>query len=191
MRFLDKQWRHRCGPSIMIGRTRGDVRAKVRKQRKVWSARRARWRIWMKFGVDWNFVKQQSRIAEIKHSRRVSSKQKCKIIDADDRMMKKLKVKKLLIHKQPVVCVKPCASASNVEDKMFNDKSARASQVKRKASSKRNALGMPSSYFLRTSPDVVTHFFFPFNGCGKVASRKKLSTSKEDTLGIEVSNFFY
>ena len=84
--------RHRCRPSIIIGRTWDDVRAKVRKQRKVfnaakvrkqrkvWSARRARWQTWKKFGVDWDFVEQQSRIVDIKHSRRLPSKEKCSII---------------------------------------------------------------------------------------------------------------
>ena len=54
--------RHRCRPSIIIGRTWDDVRAKVRKQRKVfnaakvrkqrkvWSARRARWQTWKSDG---------------------------------------------------------------------------------------------------------------------------------------------
>ena len=95
---------HRCRPSIIIGRTWDDVRtkvrkqrkdlsaAKVRKQRKVWSARRARWQTWKKFGVDWDFDEQQSRIVDIKHSRRFPSEEKCKIIDADKRVMKKLKV---------------------------------------------------------------------------------------------------
>ena len=82
---------HRCRPIIVIGRTWDDVRAKVRKQRKVWSARRARWQTWKKFGVDWDFVEQQSRIVDIKHSRRLPSKEKCSIIDADKRVVKKLK----------------------------------------------------------------------------------------------------
>ena len=98
---------HRCGPSIIIGRTWDDVRAKVRKQRKVWSARRARWQTWKKFGVDWEFVKQQSRIVDIKHARRFPSKLKCKISDANERVIKKLKVKKLLIMKQRGICVTP------------------------------------------------------------------------------------
>ena len=55
---------HRCGPTIIIGRTWDDVRAKVRKQRKLWSARRARWQTWKKFGVDWDFIEQQSRIVD-------------------------------------------------------------------------------------------------------------------------------
>ena len=162
---------HRCAQTIIIGRTWDDVRAKVRKhpkvwnaakvrkQRKVWSARRARWRCWSKFGVDWEFVNQQSRIVDIKHARRISSEQKCKIIDADERVMKKLRVKKLSITKQPGVCVKPSLYTSNIEAKMFNEEDSGASQVKRTASSKINASSFPSSYFLRTSPDVLTQFF--------------------------------
>ena len=182
---------HRCGPSIIIGRTWDDARAKVRKQRKVWSARRARWQAWKKFGVDWDFIEQQSRIVDIKRSRRFPSKEKCKIIDADIRVMKKLKVKKLSISKQPSICVTPSLYTSNVEAKMFKQEDSGASEVKRTASSKRLAAGFPSSFVLRTSPDAVTHFFHPFNGLRKVASRKKSALSEEDMLGIKVSHFFY
>ena len=194
---------HRCRPSIIIGRTWDDVRAKVRKQRKVfsaakvrkqrkvWSARRARWQTWKKFGVDWDFVEQQSRIVDIRHSRRFPSKDKCTIIDADKKVVKKLKVKKLSISKQPTICVTPSLYTFNVEAKMFKEEDSGASQVKRRVSSKRNASGFPSSYFLRTSTDIVTQFFYPFNGRKKVASRKKLSLSEEDMLGIKVSDFFY
>ena len=51
--------------------------------------------------------------------------------------------------------------------------------VKCRASSKRNTSGFPS--FLRTSTDVVTHFFYPFNGLRKVASRKKSDLSQFET----------
>ena len=119
---------HRCGPSIIIGRTWDDVRAKVRKQPKKWSARRARWQAWKKFGVDWDFLEQQSRIVDIRRSRRFPSKLKCKIIDADKRVIKKLKVQKLSISKQPVICVKPSLYASTVEAKMFKEKDSGASQ---------------------------------------------------------------
>ena len=105
--------------------------------------------------------------------------------------MKKLRVNKLSIYKQLGVCVKPSLSTSNVEAKMFNKRNAGVSQVKRKASSKRNASGIRSSFFLRTSTDVVTQFFFPFNRCGKVASRKKLALSEEDILARKVSDFFF
>ena len=149
---------YRCGPTIIIGRTWDDVRAKVRTRRKVWSARRARWQTWKKFGVDWKFIEQQSRIVDIKHSRRLPSKVKCKIIDADKRVIKKLKVKKLSITKQPDICVTPSLFTSNVGAKMYQEEDSGASQVKLRASSKRNAPSFPSSYVLRTSPDVVTHF---------------------------------
>ena len=182
---------YRCGPSIIIGRTWDDVRAKVRKQRKVWSARRARWQAWKKFGVDWDFIEQQSRIVDIRRSRRFPSKVKCKSIDADKRVIKKLKVQKLSISKQPVICVKPSLYSATVEAKLFKEKDSVASQVKRKASSKRIASGFPSNFVLRTSPDVVTQFFHPFNGRRKVASRKKSTLSEEDKLGIEISDFFY
>ena len=182
---------HRCGQSIIIGRTWDDVRAKVRNPRKVWSARRARWQSWKKFGVDWDFVEQQSRIVDIRHSRRFPSKDKCKIIDADKKVVKKLKVKKLSISKQPSICVTPSLYTSNVEAKMFKQEDSGVSQVKRRASSKRNASGFPSSFVLRTSPDVVTQYFHPFNGRRKVASRKKSALSEEDMLGIKVSDFFF
>ena len=194
---------HRCAQNIIIGRTWDDVRAKVRKQpkvwnaakvrkqRKVWSARRARWQTWKKFGVDWEFVEQQSRIVDIKHARRFPSKSGCKISDANESVMKKLKVKKLSISKQPGICVTPSLNTSNVEAKLFKEEVSGVSQVKCRASSKKNASGFPSSYFLRTSTDVVTQFYYPFNGRRKVASRKKLALSDEDLLGIKVSDFFY
>ena len=162
---------HRCGPSIIIGRTWDDVRAKVRTRRKVWSARRARWQTWKKFGVDWEFIEQQSRIVDIKHSRRLPSKVKCKIIDADKRVIKKLKVEKLSISKQPDICVKPSLYTTNVGAEMYKEEDFGASQVKVRASSKRYASSFPSSYVLRTSPDVVTQFFHPFTCRKKVASR--------------------
>ena len=187
---------YRCGPTIIIGRTWDDVRAKVRTRRKVWSARRARWQTWKKFGVDWEFLEQQSRIADMKHSRRLPSKVKCKIIDADKRVIKKLKVTKLSINKQPDICVTPSLFTSNVGANMYKEEDSGASQAKLRASSKRNASSFPSSYVLRTSPDVVTHFFFPFTGSGKVASRKKLarkksSLSEEDIFYRKVRDFFY
>ena len=165
--------------------------AKVRKQRKVWSARRARWQTSKKFGVDWDFVEEQSRIVDIKHSRRLPSKEKCSIIDADERVVKKLKVNKLSISKQPGICVTPSLYTCNVEAKMFKEKDPGACQVKRTASSKRNVSGFPSSFVLRTSTDVVTQVFHPFNGRRKVASRKKSALSEEEMLGIKVSDFFF
>ena len=109
--------------------------------------------------MDWEFVKQQSLIVDIKHARRIPPEHKCKIIDADKRVMKKLKVNKLSINKQPGICVTPSLYTSNVGAKMFNEEDFEASQVERTATSKRNASNSPSSYFLRTSPDVITHFF--------------------------------
>ena len=181
---------HRCGQSIIIGRAWDDVRAKVRTRRKVWSARRARWQTWKKFGVDWKFIEQQSRIVDIKQSRRFPSKNKCKTIDEKNRLIKKLKVNKLSITKQPVIFVKPTLVTSNVEAKMFKEKDKGVAQMKRTASSKRNALSFPSSNFLTTSTGVVTHVFYPFNGPRKVKSRQKLALSEEDMLGIKVSDFF-
>ena len=141
--------------------------------------------------MDRDFLEQQSRIVYIRRSRRFPSKEKCKIVNADKRVIKELKVQKLSISKQPVICVKPSLYASTVEAKMFKEEDSGASQVKRKASSKRNASGFPSSFVLWTSPDVVTQFFHPFNGFKKVASRKKSALSEQDMLGNKVSNFFY
>ena len=104
-------------------------------------------------------------------------------------MIKKFKVEKLSVSKQPYICVTPSLYTSNVEA-MFKEEDSGESQVKRKASSKRNASGFPSNFVLRTSPDVVTQFFHLFNGNRKVASRKKSVLSEEDMLGIKVSNFF-
>ena len=91
--------------------------------------------------MDWEFVKQQSRIVDIKRARRIPSEQKCKNIDADKRVMKTLRVEKLSINKQPGLCVKPSLDTSYVQGKMFNE-NAEASQVTRNASSKRNASGL-------------------------------------------------
>ena len=102
-----------------------------------------------------------------------------------------MKVKKLSIRKQPGICVIPSLDTCNVEAKMFKEEAFGASQVKRRTSSKRNASGFPSSYFLKTSPDLVSHFFNPFNGRTKVASPKKLALSQEDMEGIKDSDFFY
>ena len=63
--------------------------------------------------------------------------------------------------------------------------------MKRTASSKKNASGFPSNNFLRTSINVVTHSFYPFNRRRAVAFRKKSALSAEDILGIKVSDFFY
>ena len=133
--------------------------------------------------MDWEFVKQQSRIVDIKHARRIPSQQKCKTIDADKRVMKKLRVNKLSIYKQLGVCVKPSLSTSNVEAKMFNKRNAGVSQVKRKASSKRNASGITSSYFLRTSTDVVTQFFFSIQSLWKGGISKEVGSIRGRYFG--------
>ena len=171
--------------ALTNGRTKGYVQKKVRKKRNLWSVRRARWRRWRRFGVDWHYVETQWKMLDMKRARQhqVSSKQKCKMNDAKDRPIKKLKVSNLTIYKQPGLCVKPRLAKANGEAKLFN-KRAETSQVKLRASSKRNASTFPSSYVLRTSPDVVTHFFFPFTGSGKVASRKKFAR-KSSSLSMK------
>ena len=68
--------------------------------------------------------------------------------------------------------------------------------MKRNASSKSKASSVSANDILRTSPDDVTHFFFPFTGLGKVASRKKMtrkksSLSEEDLLCRKVKDFLY
>ena len=42
--------------------------------------------------MDWEYLEQQSRIVDIKDYCRLPSKVKCKIIDADKKVIKKLKV---------------------------------------------------------------------------------------------------
>ena len=179
--------------ALMNGRTKGYVQKKIRKKRNVWSVRRARWRRWRRFGVDWHYVETQWKIVDIKRARRsqVSSKQNCKMNDAHDRPIKNLKVSNLRIYKQPGLCVQPRLPKANGEAKLFIQKRARKSRVELKASFKSKASSVSSSYVLRTSPDVVTHFFFPFTGSGKVASRKKLarkrsSLSDEDIFCLKV-----
>ena len=147
--------------ALMNRRTKGYVQKKVRKKRKLWSVRRATWRRWRKFGVDWHYVETQWKILDMKRARRrrSSPKQKCKMNDAQDRPIKNLKVSNLTIDKQPALCVKPRLPKIIGKAILFNQKRAGASQVKLRVSSTRNASSFPSSYVLRTSPDVVTHFF--------------------------------
>ena len=149
---------HLCGQAIMIGRTRGDGRIKARKQRKIHSARRALWRRFSKFGVDWELLDMRDKIRDMKHARQ-TSKLKCKINDVHERVINNLKLQSLKIDKQPRLSVKPRLCTFNVEAKMFHKKSAGRSQVKFKASSKRKASGISPTFILRTSPDDVTHFF--------------------------------
>ena len=75
---------HLCGQAIMIGRTRGDGPTKARKQRKIHSARRALWRRFREFGVDWELLDMRDKILDMKHARRTSN-QKCKIKDVHRR----------------------------------------------------------------------------------------------------------
>ena len=186
---------HLCGQAIMIGRTRGDGRIKARKQRKIHSARRALWRRFSKFGVDWELLNMRDKIRDMKHARQ-TSKLKCKINDVHERVINNLKLKSSKIDKQPRLCVKPRLCTFDVEAKMFHNKSAGRSQVKFKASSKRKPSGISPTFILRTSLDVVTHFFFPFTNSGKVASRKKLarkrsSVSDDDIICLKVRDFLY
>ena len=137
----------------------------------------------------------RDKIADMKHARRTSN-QKCKIYDVHERVINNLKLQSLKIDKQPRLSVKPRLCTFNVEAKMFHKKSAGRSQVKFKASSKRKASGISPTFILRTSPDDVTHFFFPFTGSGKVPSRKKLarkksSLSEEDIFYRKVRHFLY
>ena len=137
----------------------------------------------------------RDKIRDMKHARQ-TSKLKCKINDVHERVINNLKLKSSKIDKQPRLCVKHRLCTFDVEAKMFHKKSAGRSQVKFKASSKRKPSGISPTFILRTSLDVVTHFFFPFTGSGKVASQKKLARKKsglseEDVLCRKVRHFFY
>ena len=186
---------HPCDETIIYHRTRGGGRTKVRKQRKIHSARRALWRRFAIFGVDWELMDMRDKIADMKHARRTSN-QKCIINDAQEGVINNLKLKSQKIDKQPSLSVKHCLCTFNVEAKMFYKKSAGSSHVKFKASSKTKASSVSPNYILRTSSDVVTQSFFPFTGSGKVASRKKLarkrsSLSDEDIVCLKVRNSLY
>ena len=102
--------------------------------------------------------------------------------------MKKLRAKKLSINKQPGVCVKPSLDTFNVQGNMFNE-NAEASQVTRNASSKSNASGFPSSYFLRTSTDVVT-LFFSIQTFWKGGISKEVGSHGGRYVGTESFGFF-
>ena len=121
---------HPCDETIIYHRTRGGGRTTVRKQRKIHSARRALWRQFRIFGVDWELMDMRDKIADIKHARRTTSKQKCKTNDVQERMTKNLKLKSLKFDEQPRLSVKPRLCTCNVEAKMFHKKSVGRSQVK-------------------------------------------------------------
>ena len=65
---------------------------------------------------------------------------------------------------------------------MFNEN---AEQVKRNASCKTNASGFPSSYFLRTSTDVVTLFFFSIQTFWKGGISKEVGSHGGRYVGTE------
>ena len=126
----------------------------------MWSARKARWRCWRKFGVDWGFLERKLKIIEIMRSKRrqIIAKQKCKINDEEKRPIRKFKVKNLKIHKQPGIFVNPHLTEANGEEKMFKN-IVRKFQVKRKASSNKTS-SVTSNCTIKSSPDLVTLFFF-------------------------------
>ena len=140
--------------SSLVGNTK-----KGRFKANLWSARKARWRRWKIFGVDWDYVETKLKIIDIMRSKRhqIVSKQKCKINDAEKRPIRKLKVNNFKIHKQPGVCVNPRLTESYGEEKMFKN-IANKSKVKRKASSQ--ITGGTPNCSIKTSPDFVSHFFF-------------------------------
>ena len=183
---------HPCDETYIYRRTRGGGRT----QRKMHSARRALWRQFRVFGVDWELMDLREKIADIKHARRSTPKQKCKMNDVQERMTSNLKLKSSKIDKQPRLSVKPRLCISNIEAEMLQKKRTGSYQMKLKASSKSKASSVSPNFILRTSPDDVTHFFFPFTNFGKVASKKKLirkqsSLSEEDIFCRKVRNFFY
>ena len=150
---------HPCDESIIYHRTRGGGRTKVQKKRKMHSARLALWRQFRIFGVDWELMDKRDKIADIKHARRTTSKQKCNINDAQQRMSSNLELKSLKFEKQPRLSVKPRLCTFNVEAQMFHKSMTASSQVKFNASSKTKACSVSPKNILRTSTDDVTHFF--------------------------------
>ena len=118
-----QNYEYLCCRAFRFGGTRKVFHSKFRKKVKIWSVRKARWRRWMKFGVDWEFVEMQNKIADIKHARRVSSPQKCKNFDAREKQVNKLKVTNLtIINKPPKLCVKPRLPRSKGKAKLFKKK---------------------------------------------------------------------
>ena len=186
-----KESGHPCENFIHL-RTRGGGR----KQRKMHSARRALWRQFSVFGVDWGLLEYRDKLADIKHARRTASKQKCKMNDAQERMTSNLKLKSSKIDNQPRLSVKPRLCTYNIEVEMLKKKRSGSYQMKFRASSKSKASSVLLNYNLTTSAGDVTHFFFPFNSSGKVSSRKKLGRKKrrlsdEDLFCRKVRDFLY
>ena len=185
-----KESGHPCDDSIIYRCTRGGGRT----HRKMHSPRRALWRQFRVFGVDWALMEYREKIADIKHARRTTSKLKCKMNDAHERMASNLKLKSSKIDTQPRLSVKPRLCTCNIEARMLKKK--RTGSYKLRASSKSKASTLSPNYILRTSPDDVTHFFFPYNRSGKVASRKKKARKKsslteEDLFCRKVKDFLY
>ena len=172
---------HPCDETIIYHRTRGGGRTKVRKQRKIHSARRALWRRFAIFGVDWELMDMRDKIADMKHARRTSN-QKCIINDAQERVINNFKLKSLKIEKQPELSVKPRLCTFNVEAKMFHIKSDRSSKMKSKASSKRKSSSISPTFVLKTSRDVVTHFFFPIHWFWEGGISKEVSSKEVESI---------
>ena len=186
-----KESGHPCENFIHL-RTRGGGR----KQGKMHSARRALWRQFSVFGVDWDLLEYRDKLADIKHARRTTSKQKCKMNDAQERMTSNLKLKSSKIDNQPRLSVKPRLCTYNIEAEMLQKKRSGSYQMKLRASSKSKASSVLLNYNLTTSSGDVTHFFFPFNSSGNVSSRKKLARKKrrlsdEDLFCRKVRDFLY
>ena len=102
----------------LVSRRRGHTR-KTHFSRNIWSARKARWRRWKIFGVDWEYVETKMKIIDIMRSKRhqMVSKTKCKINDAEKRPIRKFKLNKFKIHQQPGICVNPRLTKPNCEEK--------------------------------------------------------------------------
>ena len=160
------------------------------------SARRALWRQFSVFGVDWDLLEYRDKLADIKHARRTTSKQKCKMNDAQERMTSNLKLKSSKIENQPRLSVKPRLCTYNIGAEMLKKKRSGSYQMKLRASSKSKASSVLLNYNLTTSSGDVNQFFFPFNCSGKVSSRKKLGRKKrrlsdEDLFCRKVKDFLY
>ena len=168
-----KESGHPCDDSIIYRCTRGGGRT----HRKIHSPRRALWRQFRVFGVDWALMEYREKIADIKHARRTTSKLKCKMNDAHERMPSNLKLKSSKIDTQPRLSVKPRLCTCNIEARMLKKK--RTGSYKLRASSKSKASTLSPNYILRTSPDDVTHFFSHIIDLGRWhLARRRLERSR-------------